>query len=1283
MAETTALVELGGAFLPATVESLLHKLASSDFIHYLKYSHMNILKLTVFETKLLTLHSVLLDADHKQFFNPKIKKWMNKLYDTVSDAEDLIDEIGYDSLRCKVQNTQPRLGFMFDFKLKMICDRLQRFVQQIDTLGLQSVSVRVSLDKTLSSSMVNVNDSVIVGRKDDKERLINMLLLNDVSSSSNLGVIAILGVGGVGKSTLARLVYDDRQVDQHFDVKVFVRVLEGFDILEVTKALYNSMSKSTKSTYVGKDLNHLRLRFKDELLCKRFLFVLDDLRIDSYNDWHHLITPLFNGNCGSRVIVTTRYEKVAEVVRTYPVLKLGPLSEEDCWSLLSKHAFGSCGNKFPELEAIGRKIARKCGGFPIAAKSLGGLLSSKVDANVWTAILNSDIWNITNDCVMLSLLLTYQHLPSQLKRCFSYCSIFPKGYLFNRKKLVLLWMAEGFLEDSVVEKAPEDVGDDYFDEMLSRSLFEPSNDDIDDSSGEKFIMHDLIYDLATIASGKSCCRFESGGTISDDVHHLSYYQEEYDIFKKFEMFFDFKCLRSFLPIGSSKWQESYLSHYVIDYMIPSIRRLRVLSLSNYKSITVLPNSINNLVQLRYLDLSYTKIKCLPDTTCDLYYLQTLTLLGCMNLIELPVHIGNLINLRHLDISYTRVKEMPEQVVGLENLQTLTVFLVAKQEIGLSVRELGKFPNLRGKLCIVNMHNGIDVSEVCDANLKNKEYLEELKVYWDGQTEDSPTPTEKAILNELQPSINLKKLSIGFYGGTSFPSWLGDCSFSNMVYLCINTCKHCITLPPLGQLPSLKELEINDMSRVETIGLEFYGMTGVSTSSPFQPFPLLEKLQFDSMPNWKEWLSFGGRNFPFPRLKTLRLSGCAKLRGHLPSHLPSIEEVTVHWCNLLWTTLSTLHWLSSVKSLDLRSRGSTELSLLGNDSPCLLQAVTIFGFIKLLSLPKMFSSSTCLQHLHLIYISSLTAFPANGLPTSLQSLHIDECQNLAFLPPETWSNYTSLVTLYLKNCCDSLTSFQLNGFPVLQTLSIEGCSSLESIFISENASLGLSTLQSLQVKNCDALRSLPQRMDTLIALGSLTLNNLSLCCEVACLPPKLQFMHIESLRTTTPVSEWGFQNLYTLYDLHIGGDNIVNTLLKEHLLPNFLVSLTITNLSEMKCLEGNGLQHISSLKNLTFKCCAKLESYRGLFPSFLKSLVFANCPKLKSLPDRLPSSLETLEFDECLRLGLLPRHGFPDSLKVLGISRCPLLKARYATKRKDHLSKIAHIPVTKIDHEVTI
>lgn len=230
------------------------------------------------------------------------------------------------------------------------------------------------------------------------------------------------------------------------------------------------------------------------------------------------------------------------------------------------------------------KIARKCGGLPIATKTLGGLLRSNVDAKEWATILNSDKWNLPNDDILPALLLSYEYLPSHLKRCFSYYSIFPKDYPLDRKKLVLLWMTEGFLEHS-------QVGDNYFVELMFRSLIQELNDDF---RSKTFVMHDLVNDLAIVVYGKSCARLECGGNVSKNICHLSYKQEEYDHFQKFETLYDLKCLRSFLSSGPSM-PKNYLSCKAVDDLIPTLKRLRVLSLSKYENINVLPDSIGSCV----------------------------------------------------------------------------------------------------------------------------------------------------------------------------------------------------------------------------------------------------------------------------------------------------------------------------------------------------------------------------------------------------------------------------------------------------------------------------------------------------------------------------------------------------------------------------------------------------------------------------------------------------------------------------------------------------------------
>ncbi|KAK7392805.1 hypothetical protein VNO78_21253 [Psophocarpus tetragonolobus] len=310
-------------------------------------------------------------------------------------------------------------------------------------------------------------------------------------------------------------------------------------------------------------------------------------------------------------------------------------------------------------------------------------------------------------------------------------------------------------------------------------------------------------------------------------------------------------------------------------------------------ITELPNSIGNLVLLRYLDISNTSIKMLPDAIFMLYNLQTLKLSNCKFLTQIPGQIENLVNLCHLDTSDTNL-ELPINICKLQGLRMLISFVVSKQ--GLNITDLKKFPYLQGKLSILGLQNVNHPMDAFLSDLKKKEQIEELMLGWDSDPKDSQIV--KDVLDNLQPSTNLKKLSIKFFGGTSFPKWTGDSTYCNFAVLYISYCNYCLSLPPFGQIPSLKELVIKRMKMVNTIGHEFYCRdTG---SSSFQPFPLLESLQFEEMSEWEEWLPFQGEgsNFPFPCLKKLILSKCPNLRGNLPSPLPSLTNVSISECSHL-------------------------------------------------------------------------------------------------------------------------------------------------------------------------------------------------------------------------------------------------------------------------------------------------------------------------------------------------------------------------------------------------
>ncbi|KAJ1432559.1 Leucine-rich repeat domain superfamily [Sesbania bispinosa] len=576
--------------------------------------------------------------------------------------------------------------------------------------------------------------------------------------------------------------------------------------------------------------------------------------------------------------------------------------------------------------------------------------------------------------------------------------------------------------------------------------------------------------------------------------------------------------------------------------------------------------------------------------------------------------------------------MPIQIAKLQNLQTLSTFVVSKQQDGLKVGELRKFPHLQGKLSILKLQNVTDLSDAFQANLKKKEQIDELTLEWDcNATEDSQM--ERLVLEQLQPSTNLKKLTIHFFGGTTFPNWLGDPSFGNMMCLRISGCDHCWSLPPLGQLLCLKELIISGLKSIKTVGSEFYG----SSSPSFQPFPSLEILSFEEMPEWEEWKLIGGIAIKFPSLRRLFLCDCPKLKGNIPKNLPSLVELELSQCPLL----ESQHPYE-VDNSNIGRPSHLGWMMLGLNS---LRELTISG------------------------IPSLTYFPIDVLPTTLQSLTFLSCENLEFLPHESLPSYTSLEKLQIFNSCDSMTSFQLGCLPVLKSLFILGCKNLKSISVAEDASQNLSFLQSLSiyacpnlesfplgglatpylnhflVSSCRKLKSLPEPINTLSGLYQLSiygLPNLQAFAQDS-LPVNLRILEVSKCGSlsATAITKWGLQWLTCLAELRIRGDGLVDALMKMKvsLLPTSLVSLRISHLYYLKCLEGKWLQHLTSLENLEISDCRRLES--------------------------------------------LAEEGLPSSLSVLTIKRCQLLEASCQSNGGKEWPKIAHISCIIINNKVII
>ncbi|KAJ3681724.1 hypothetical protein LUZ60_014297 [Juncus effusus] len=761
------------------------------------------------------------------------------------------------------------------------------------------------VDKMESSKISAMFDgSLVYGRENEKKMITELLLSNDGNNDS-IAVTCIYSPGGIGKTTMVQLIYTDKGVVDAFDTRIIICMSEKFDEKRLIRGIMEGL---TCAPCEITDVSILESIVKDELMDKKILLVLDGAEHENKSFWDYLSVLLAVARKESVVLVTTSRVEVVNVVEANHCCHLSCLSDDNCWLIFQQIALNGHGLSVqPELIEIGKHLIAKCENNTLCTKMPGGLLSRSASIMSWRAVLESELWDMDKSVakILPAIRLSYELLPGHLKRCFTYCSLFPRDHIFSKRHLVRLWLSQSLVEF-------ENVGLQYFEELCSRFFFQHSP--LHDIEEDKFFMHGLIHDLAQYVSKNECFRYEYQESIPKGIYHFSLAPLEYQTVQLNSLIAETRDLHSFLVINRSMIQRDYATSPTLDLLnlndlFVKFNSLRTLDLSN-TYIEDLPNSIGSLRNLKFLGLNSTNIKSIPEEIGNLVSLESFEAINCYNLAKLPERIQLLVNLRHFDVMREAgFISMPVGIGKLINLESLPAFNVGSSEMDCGIKELENLDGLRGSLQISrleNVNHGIEAKRAC---LKSKTNLETLCLEWSDNPEfimdDEIIELHEKVLENLQPCNNLRELIIRNYIGCQFPLWIGDSSFTMLASLILDGCSNCSVFPTLCGLPSLRRLSVQKMYGVEKIEL--------SNISSLELLKLWEMYDLKEFVETRDDLSY---------LRFLSISKCPLLtRIH---KFPSLTELSIHYCDQL-LNIPDLPSLEFLKIEGLRKAKTLNLS----------------------------------------------------------------------------------------------------------------------------------------------------------------------------------------------------------------------------------------------------------------------------------------------------------------------------------------------------------------------
>ncbi|SPT15788.1 unnamed protein product [Triticum aestivum] len=684
--------------------------------------------MTLIKNDLEVIQAFIKDTGGKGLIDGVTETWIGQVRRLAYDMEDIVDQYMYvvgkhhqkGSKWSYVKKIVKKPQYLFT--LDQIATALERINQALIRLkenkdwtqpiagvgDVYATNYDSQQQLYLPGHDYSISDDELVGI--DKNRDILMGSLN-LEKSLDLQTIALWGMGGIGKSTLVNNVF--RNEASNFECRVWVSVSQSYKLDDIWRIMLKEIYSKDQKAFDGEKLTCAELQdeLKETLKTKRYLIILDD--VWTAEAFRKIKGVLVDTKMGSRIIITTRFDEVASQADDGYKIKVEPLEKEDAWRLFCRKAFPRTENHICPLalRKCGESIVEKCDGLPLALVSIGSILSLKeqndTEWGLFEAQLISELNNNSDLKHVVKILnLSYKYLPDDLKSCFLYCAMFPEDHMIHRKRLIRLWVAEGFIKQNG-NCSLEDVAEGYLRELVRRSMLHV----VERNSFNRIKcvrMHDLVRELAIFQSKR-----ESFGTTYDDSHgvmqvdsrRMSVLQCKNDTQPSVG-----QCrLRTFIAFNTSMGSFPWFSS--------ESKYLAVLELSGLPIETV-PNSIGELFNLRYLGLNETKVKVLPKSVVNLHNLETLSL-RCADCLNLPRGSKKLKSLRHiimvklLDHTWLSFKsfESMEPFDGLwsfKNLQTLGAVRASKA----FVAKLASLSQLR-TLSISGVR-GIHCAQLCDS-----------------------------------------------------------------------------------------------------------------------------------------------------------------------------------------------------------------------------------------------------------------------------------------------------------------------------------------------------------------------------------------------------------------------------------------------------------------------------------------------------------------------------------------------------------------------------------------